>query len=196
MEEIDFEKLIPELGLMKDVKLRGVVQSIWMEILRSSQFEKVEEIPNFPSKDYPAKHESFPQMSKISLLEHTRAVTVNALNVATTIRKMHGIEVDLDYLIAAGLLHDVDKMVKVRKIGDEVVRRDTSEFAEGSSALWAQALARRMGLRNDLVETIAPEKDIPADTLENVILLHSDLTDADALRWSGGIRDLFITRMQ
>ena len=67
-----------------------------------SNFDKIEDLSAWP-----------PEKAKIQLtnVEHTNQVTECAIAVAHSIDKTQQIKINLDYLIAAATLHDVDKIV-------------------------------------------------------------------------------------
>lgn len=61
--------------------------------------------------------------TKTSLLEHTRRVTRMAMAVA----RERG-DLNMDYVIAGGLLHDVGKLLEYEKRGRHVVKSRSGEL--------------------------------------------------------------------
>jgi len=65
-------------------------------------------------KDAPASIQ-FHHTYEIGLVEHTYAVTKLSISVAETINTVYGMELDMDALIAAALVHDIGKLWGMKK---------------------------------------------------------------------------------
>jgi hypothetical protein len=99
--ELDVDELLPELHLIGDAELRDKVREIWQELWRESKFEALEDVPISPK--VPTAH-----------LPHNRCVVTMALAIADALERFHGITLDRDMLVAAGLLQDVSKLVEMQ----------------------------------------------------------------------------------
>jgi hypothetical protein len=113
--ELDVDELLPELHLIEDAELRDKVRAIWQELWSESKFEALEDIPISPK--VPAPH-----------LPHNRCVVTMALAMADALERFHGIKLDRDMLVAAGLLQDVSKLVEMQP-GRARAHRDRAQLS-------------------------------------------------------------------
>ena len=102
-------QLFPELEQIKDEGLRTKVASTWLEAIERGDWgiDELKEVPfTLLISD-----------CKIDLVTHTRAVTQTAINVASALSEFYKkkVEIDLDLLIAGGILHDVGKILEYGK---------------------------------------------------------------------------------
>lgn len=178
----DVAKTFPEIELIKDQKLKSMILETWVRAIEASPYRTIDEARNFPARDYPTKGEYHPEMTQVSIVAHTRGVVRNALAIAETASDFHGISVDKDHLVAGGLIHDLDKLVKIQQIDKQFTFVPDESFPEGSADALMRRIAREVGLPEKYVEIIAPARKIPRKTIEDVILLHADLADADVWR--------------
>lgn len=102
------EELIKIAKLIKDKKLREkVIEFIKNPELTHPQFTK------YPKEKIEKVRVLFstPQWTAIrEIYTHTIALTIICTEVAKLIKKFYGIDLNLDYLIAASLLHDIMKI--------------------------------------------------------------------------------------
>ncbi len=102
-------KKIPEINLIKDEGLRAKVVKVWEEALTRGGW-KVDDMDKIP----------FTLLIKecnISFCEHTRGVTKTAIAMANAISETYGerITINMDYLTAGAILHDVGKLLEYKK---------------------------------------------------------------------------------
>ena len=97
LEEV--QKLFPEADQISDPQLRRKVLHTWWEAWKLSRFQKVEQTPFLEGA-----------LADINNVEHTRAVTALSIQFARTMEEFLGIQVNMDYLIAGALLHDLGKL--------------------------------------------------------------------------------------
>lgn len=90
------EHLLPEVTKIKDLGLREKVISIWLTAMTEGKHEHIDNFPYEPS--IPG--------SKYTLIEHVRRITQMAMAIGIVRR-----DVDIDKLVAGGLLHDVGKLL-------------------------------------------------------------------------------------
>lgn len=103
MKGIDYiEKLFPRLNDIKDDELKKKVASVWLEAWEASRYEKIEDL-----SQWEAEREKI----NISNVDHTNQVVECGLAVADVVERTQNISVDRDVLIAASILHDVDKIL-------------------------------------------------------------------------------------
>jgi len=99
-----------QLEKIKDLNLRKKVIEIWVNAAKKAGW-KPHELEKIPFT-------LLTQTKGINLIEHTIAVTEGALGLATAIKENYKempFEINLDWLIAGGLLHDVGKLLEIEK---------------------------------------------------------------------------------
>lgn len=94
-------ELFPVLKEIKDEDLRDKVIAVWVRVWRESGVENLEDVPN--EKIDPT------YVVKNTVVSHTRATTNAALALGKVFKSEYNYQINFDYLIAAALLHDVDK---------------------------------------------------------------------------------------
>ena len=169
--------LLPEIEDISDARLRGQVAAIWVECWRESRWERIEDVPKHPNLG----------MGR-GLIDHVRSVTQQALAAAEIVQARHGIAADRDTLLAAGLLHDVSKLIEYEPDGNGGARTTThGELIQ--HAAYAAHKAWEHGLSEEIVHLIlshTPASNKPPQTLEGLILHYVDFLDTDALLFDAG----------
>jgi hypothetical protein len=180
--ELDLAEVLPEIELIQDKSLRDGVAAVWRGIWAESLFEDLGDLPIGP--DIPQKH-----------LPHNRAVVAMALSVADAIEEFHGISVDRDVLVAAGLLQDVSKLVEMAPCGDGV---EQTEIGRGfQHAFWAAHKSLEHGLPIAVCEIVmnhTPQSPRFPATLEGKILFYVDQLDLIAVSGEKWSKRLYLTR--
>jgi putative nucleotidyltransferase with HDIG domain len=176
----DIEGLFADqLAEIEDDGIRRKVVQVWVEGCRQGGWESVEDLKAMP----------FTLLTKtygISLVEHTIAVTEGACALAdaqvNAYPKMP-YKVDMDRLIAGGLLHDVGKLLEAEKDGK-------GGFGKSRSGMFARhpisgaILAAQAGLPEDIINTIschAKEGEGAPKVLETVLIHQADFATFDPL---------------
>jgi len=164
LEEV--RTLFPEAEQISDPGLREKVLKTWFEAWKTSHFDRVEEAPFLPGI-----------LAEISNVTHTRAVTVLCIQFAKTMKEFHGLQVNMDYLIAGAILHDVGKLFEFCKTPSDLGQLFTHRL---SGVYW--------GAREDLpLEVIhiigmhSHEGDLKKRTPEAAIVHYMDLGCAEFL---------------
>lgn len=99
-EEMEYvEKLLPEVNEIKDLKLREKVIKAWIVAWHRGSYKRIED--------------AMYSFGNVTLCQHTRVVTRICMASADVLRELHGLQFKRDYLIAAALLHDIDKYITV-----------------------------------------------------------------------------------
>ena len=132
--------LFPEAEQISDAGLREKVLETWFEAWKVSHFDTLDQAPFLTDV-----------LREISNLDHTRAVTVLSIQFANTMKEFLGTAVNMDYLIAGAILHDVGKLF---------------EFCEAPSALGNLFTHRLSGVY------LAAKMDLPVEVI-HIIGMHS-----------------------
>ena len=134
------ETLLPEVNKIEDPALREKVLKAWLIAWHRGTYKQIED--------------AMYGFGDVTLVQHTRAVTDIAIASAKILSELHGLEFNMDYLIAAALIHDIDKYITVTvdKKGNHI--RDT-RFPHG----YIQA-------------KIAQDLDMPEE-IAHAVLVHS-----------------------
>jgi putative nucleotidyltransferase with HDIG domain len=170
-------ELLPELELIRREDLREAVAATWADAMDQGGWVP-EDLPGIPFTLL------IPDC-KFDLVHHTRAVTRTAVAIAEVLRESYGpdIRLDMDLLVAGGLLHDVGKLLEYVKQGDAVVKSRAGTLLR--HPLSGQALAYKHGLPFEVLNTIAyhsKEGDLGKRTVEGIIIHHSDFVNFEPLK--------------
>jgi putative nucleotidyltransferase with HDIG domain len=158
-------RLFPRVADIADEELRNKVVNVWLTAWKMSDHDKIEEQTAWP----PAKDKL-----QLSNVDHTNQVVECAIGVADIVGRAQKIKVNLDYIIAAAILHDVDKMILFHKETGAPTR-----FGELlSHTTLAVYLALEENLPLEIVNAIGAHSPnyskIPHKTSEALILSYVD----------------------
>jgi hypothetical protein len=159
-------------------QLRAGVEEIW----QLSEFKSIDEVPS--SVEIPYPH-----------VKHNRAVLALALATADVFERAHGLRVDRDLLLAAGLLQDVSKLVEYRPTGTGTGYTERGQ--EFPHAFWAAHIALNHGLPDSVCHVIlthTPNAPTFPSSLEGKILYYVDQLDVLAIYGDRWRKELFITK--
>jgi putative nucleotidyltransferase with HDIG domain len=120
----------------------------------------------------------------ISLIDHIRAVTATAVGMAESVNKFYAdrLKINIDYIIAGGLLHDIGKFAEYKNDGGKFVKSDYGKLVRHPFS--GAGLAMKHNLPAEVVHLIAThagEGDKGYRTPSSVILHHADFTNFEAL---------------
>ncbi len=168
-----------QLSAIEDPTTRDRTVATWVEAARLGGWQSVEDLKVIPFTLLTKTH-------GISLVDHTIAVTEGAMALARAQTNAYArmpYEVNLDRLIAGGLLHDVGKLVETEK-------NEKGGFRKSRKGMYARhpisgaILAAKCGLPDDIVNTIAchaKEGDGAPKVLETVLIHQADFATFDPL---------------
>ncbi len=153
------------------------IRDITIGLLRNPviTFAKVEpKIEFYESPAAPHKHHSYPG----GLLDHTLGVALTSLRIADVEKEVYNIEVDIDIVLAAALLHDIFKYYQY----------DYDELTNGFRIRSDWFLSHDFAIIAELAKRNAPEKLLrviaeahgttPFSTVESIIVHEADSVDA------------------
>lgn len=177
----EIRALFPELEQIEDPALREGVIDIWLDLARETDWERFEDIPKNLKEE---KH--------MTLVGHVQGVTQMALAMADIAKRLHGIQVDRDLLIASCILHDISKPLESAPdpggppTGTSVPPGKITEFGEkiqhgvyGAHKIWAKGLPKALELAH-LVITHTRTSNTRSNSYEAALLFYADWADSDA----------------
>jgi putative nucleotidyltransferase with HDIG domain len=169
-------RLLPEIGEISDPGLREKVAATWLRLWKLSGYADLTDaffMPDIPD---------------VSLIDHTRSVTRNALALARVLEEVHGLRINYDRLLAAALLHDASKCVEYERKPDGTCGR--SELGKNlPHSYLVVEIGRQVGVPDDICHLVAahsPTSPVVPRYVEGAILLHADLADLDCLAFVRG----------
>jgi putative nucleotidyltransferase with HDIG domain len=171
--------LFPELAEISDRSLADKVVEIWAETWKASPWERIEDAPKNPETVH----------DRHKLVPHTRAVTVQGIAMARSIRSFHGLPVNLDLVIAGCNLHDVSKLMEYEPKG-----ADSGKSMFGAMiqhAAYGVHKALEHGLPLELVHIIGShttQSRLAPKTTEAIIVHYADYADSDVMMLEAGQR--------
>jgi putative nucleotidyltransferase with HDIG domain len=173
----DILKMIPEIKLIKDEKLRDLTLTVWEEAIKRGGWT-IEDLHHMPFTLLIKKTE-------VSIIDHTRAVTRTAVQIAEVLKEGYQgkVAVDRDILLSGAILHDVGKLFEyTREKGDFIKSRGGDLLRHPISGA---AFAFKFGLPEEVVHIIAAhskEGDGSRRTIEAVIVNHADFVNFDIFK--------------
>ena len=176
----DIEELFHEqLASIENEDTRNKVVATWVEAAKRGGWESIEELEAMPFTLLTRTH-------GINLIQHTIAVTEGALALADAQMDAYSTmpyAVNMDRLIAGGLLHDVGKLVEAEKDGKGGFRKSKAgQYAR--HPISGAIIAAQVGLPEDIVNTIAchaKEGEGAPKVLETVLIHQADFATFDPL---------------
>ena len=168
-----------QLSSIENEETRKQTVATWVEAAKLGGWQSVEEIEAMPFTLLTKAH-------GISLIEHTIAVTEGALALADAQESAYArmpYKVNMDRLIAGGLLHDVGKLLETEK-------NEKGGFRKSLKGMYARhpisgaILAAQCGVPDDIVNTIAchaKEGEGAPKVLETVLIHQADFATFDPL---------------
>jgi putative nucleotidyltransferase with HDIG domain len=172
----DILRILPEIRKIKNRELREKVISTWEEGIRLGGWD-MEDLKKIPFTLLISD-------SRVSLVEHTRAVTNTALRVVEVVSRAYGnsVKIDKDVLIAGGILHDVGKLLEYSKVKGKITKSLKGKFLRHPFS--GSALAYKCGVPDEVLHLIAAhshEGDQGFRSIEAIIIHHADFINFEVL---------------
>jgi putative nucleotidyltransferase with HDIG domain len=170
-------KLIPEIELIADRKLREQTLMVWVESARRGGWTSAD-LERMPFTLLLKKIE-------ISLIAHTRAVTRTALQIAEVLGSAYQgkVVIQRDLLLSGAILHDVGKLFEFKR--EQGVFMKSREGDLLRHPISGAAFAYKYDLPQEVVHMIAAhskEGDGLRRTVEAVIINHADFVNFDIFK--------------
>jgi len=170
-------KLLPEIGKIKDAHLRDLTLTVWTDAVARGGWS-LDDLDAMPFTLLIKK-------VKVSLIDHTRAVTRTSLQIAEVLNETYAgkLSVNIDLLLAGAILHDVGKLFEYAKEGEAFVKSREGELLR--HPISGAAFAFKYGLPQEVIHIIAAhskEGDGGRRTIEAVIVNHADFVNFDVFK--------------
>jgi putative nucleotidyltransferase with HDIG domain len=171
-------ELLPEFDLIQDADLREKCLKTWEGAMQESGWTP-DDLTRMPFtlliNPCPA-----------SLIDHTRAVTLTAVRTAEVFAEIYGdrVPVDMDWLVAGGLLHDIGKLLEYEK-GDNGLTVQSHNGKLMRHPFSGMELAARYGVPLEVQHIIAAhagEGDKMDRITEATILNHADFVSFHSIQ--------------
>jgi putative nucleotidyltransferase with HDIG domain len=168
-------KFLPEIKRIRDKNIKEKTIATWEEAVKIGgwKYDDLEKIPfTLLSIEIPA-----------NLIEHTRAVTNTAIEVAKVVSQSYKeVKIDYDYLISGAILHDVGKLLEYKKEKNKISKSSNGKLLR--HPISGAALAHKQNLPEEIVHIIAVhshEGDEGYRSPEAIIVHHSDFINFEIL---------------
>lgn len=169
-------ELIPSIRQISDPEIREKVAKAWVTLWRAGYYARMEDCSWLETM---ATKFTWPNY------EHTEQVCQVAIAAAETVRRVQRVEVNMDYLIAAALLHDIDKFVMF----DPKTRKLTQEGRFFPHGFYSAKAALDVGLPVEIAHMCSTHTAYSVAqprTIEAVILHYADYMVADVRQITEG----------
>lgn len=180
MKNVEFEELLqPWIGRIRDEDLREKVLQVFEAALGRSGYKKADQFRKMPFT-------LLADCRGVSFVEHTLAVTAGAVGLAQAQMSHYAkmpYRIDMDRLIAGGLLHDVGKILEIEPDGKGGYRKSRSGMCL-RHPLSGMALAAEAGLPAELLNCVgchAREGEGAPKPVETVLIHQADYATFDPL---------------
>ncbi len=167
---MDEKYILERFAELKDIKnksLRTAVVKAWLVAAKKGGWQKIDDIPFTLLID-----------THRTLIDHTRTVTRMAMAIA---RERD--DLDMDTVIAGGLVHDVGKLLEYEQKNGRIVKSDYGHLVRHPVS--GYALACEVGLPPEVTHIIAAhsvEGEKVQRSKEAVVIHHCDFIDFDIAR--------------
>jgi putative nucleotidyltransferase with HDIG domain len=167
-----------QLAKIKDSHLKEKVVEVWAETADKAGWKSAE-LENIPFT-------LLTNTRGINLIEHTIAVTEGALGLAASMLENYRSmphEINLDWLVAGGLLHDVGKLLEIEKTKDGKYQKSHQGKCARHPISGAIAVAKA-GLPDEIINIVAchaKEGDGRPQRVETVLIHQADFAVFDPL---------------
>jgi putative nucleotidyltransferase with HDIG domain len=172
-------QLFPAVSKIKDSGIREKVIRTWVVAWKRGNFSRLEEVHQFePAREF----------ISYTNVNHTNQVCQACEKMATIASEILGLKLNMEYLLAGALLHDVDKMV----IFDAQTGGWTEAGRQTSHAVAGASMARAEGLPEEVAHIIEAHstKFSPHSpkSIEALIVRHADLVVAHSVYLATGLQ--------
>jgi putative nucleotidyltransferase with HDIG domain len=159
-----FNRLFPEANQIRDPKLKEAVLKTWQLALKRGHWQ-VDDLNHIPF--------TLLVETTTTLVEHTRSVTRMAMAVARERR-----DLNMDYVIAGGLLHDVGKLLEYEKRGGKVAKSQAGDLVRHPVSGYGLTCETNLPMEvGHIVISHSDEGEKVKRTPEAILIHHCDFID-------------------
>ncbi len=168
-----------QLEQIRDQRLRDKVIDVYVDACEQGGWNNLDELKDIPFT-------LLTDCRGINFVEHTIAVTEGAVALARAQMETYSelpYEIDMDRLVAGGLLHDVGKLLEIERDGEGGYRKSHAGKC-ARHPISGAILAAMAGLPGELVNTIgchAKEGDGRPQVIETVLIHQADFATFNPL---------------
>ncbi len=178
---------LPEVDQISDERLRAQAIEAWAYAIAHSSFSSIHQIP-------PAGNPGVQEAKRGDQTDHLRGVTRIALAIARDMQAAYPeLEIDMDIIVAGGLLHDVGKAWEFDPVRRQRWSREQRRF--GRPSIRHPAMGAHICLTVGLPEEIAHiamahsgEGELLVRSLECMIVHQADYTFWNTLLAGGQLK--------
>jgi len=168
---------MPEFQHVSDPDLRGKTLAIWLGAMEKAGWS-INDLKEMPFT-------LLIKETSINLIEHTRAVTRCAMEIAEVLLEEYGerIAIDKDHLLSGALLHDVGKLFEYKRSNGGFVKSDEGKLLR--HPISGAAYAAKFDIPQEVLHIIAAhsrEGDGARTTVEAIIVNHADFVNFEVLK--------------
>lgn len=168
-------RIFPIIRQIKDEDLREKVIRVWVRAWQESGVSDLDQVAN--EREGP----------QFTVVKHNRVTTAAALAMGREMEQEYGISVNYDYLIAAGILHDVDKPVTFKMEAGKMVPTKVGRMIPHGPYGMHLALAEGLPLEvANLCFAHSGASTENPNTMEGVLIHFADKGCARSLRVAHG----------
>lgn len=170
----EINKIIPEIDLIKEEKLKHNIIRCWEEAIKKSTWDS-RDISTIP---FAISLEKCP----VALIQHIRAVTNTCSLMEKFLRETYGdlININRDYLIAGALLHDIGKLNEYKRERNELIKTKSGLLLR--HPYYGLIICANNNIPDEVLHLIAThsfEGEGQRKTIEAKILHHADFLNFD-----------------
>ncbi len=176
----DIEGLFGEfLERIEDAELRRKTVDCWVAGCEKGGWQTVAELAKMPFT-------LLTDAGGMGFVEHTKAVTAGSIGLAQALLDHGGelpYEIDLDFIVAGGLLHDLGKLFEIEADGEGGYRKSHSGRC-ARHPVGGAILAGRLGVPEEVINIIAchsKEGDGRPKRVETILVKQADFATFDPL---------------
>ncbi len=178
---------LPEVALIADKALQDNVVEAWAYALANSSFTSIRNIP-------PAGNPDVNEAKRGDQTDHLRGVTRLAIGIAKEMGTAYPeLEIDLDVIVAGGLLHDVGKAWEFDPVNRERWKQSQKRFGRPSvrHPAYGAHICLTVGLPEEIVHIAmahSGEGELLLRSLECMIVHQADYTFWNTLLAGGQLK--------
>ncbi|MCE1245043.1 MAG: HD domain-containing protein [Firmicutes bacterium] len=171
------KEIMPECMWIENEELRTKVLEVWCDAMEKGGWT-IEDLSTMP---FTLLLDPCPG----SFLDHTRSVTTVTYHSGQTLKKFFGdkISINMDYMIAGAILHDIGKLLEYEKKDGKVVTSPCGKSLRHPFS--GVGLGFAGGLPHEVLHMIAvhaKEGDMGKRTPEATIIHHADFTNFEPFK--------------